>query len=50
MILNPKIFAGILIGLDILAGIGYIQSREVGRVLYWFSAAVLTYSVTWLIK
>lgn len=43
---REQIFPLILIIIDICAALGYIPSGEWRRVLYWFAAAVLTYTVT----
>jgi len=41
-----KIFPTILIVMDIFAGIVYARSGDIRHAVYWFSAAVLTASVT----
>lgn len=42
-----KILPTVLIVIDIAAAIGYLPSGEWRRVVYWLSAAVLTYVVTY---
>jgi len=47
--INTKIFPTILIVLDVLAAVGYGLHgwQEWRKVVYWLSAAVLTFTVTW---
>lgn len=44
--MRSKIFPTILIILDICAAIGYIPDGDWRKVIYWISAAVLTFTVT----
>lgn len=46
--LNSKFFPALLIALDILAAVGYgLENwRDWRHIVYWLSAAVLTYCVT----
>jgi len=43
-----KVFPTVMIVLDILAGSAWAYYGNLRWVVYWFAAAVLTYSVTWL--
>jgi hypothetical protein len=43
---KTKIFPSILILLDICASIGYIQSGDWRKVIYWIAAGILTTTVT----
>jgi hypothetical protein len=43
---KKQILPLVLILIDIGAAAGYIPSGEYKRVLYWFSAALLTWSVS----
>ena len=47
--LTTKFFPTLLIGLDILAAIGYACQGvdEWRKAVYWAAAAVLTFVVTW---
>ena len=45
--MNPKFFPTILIILDVCAAIGYVNSGDYRKVVYWLAAAVLTASVTY---
>ena len=44
--MRSKIFPTVLIILDICAAIGYIPDGDWRKVIYWISAAVLTFTVT----
>jgi len=45
--MNPKFFPTILIILDVAASIVYWSICDIRRAVYWFAAAVLTYTVTY---
>ena len=45
---NPKVFPTILIILDVLASVPYAIQKDLRMTVYWLSAALLTFSVTWL--
>lgn len=47
IISDPKFFPSILILLDLCAAVRYIPTGDFKRAVYWFAAAVLTWSVTW---
>jgi len=44
--MNPKIFPTILIILDICAAIGYIPCGDWRKIIYWLSAGILTFVIT----
>lgn len=47
---DPRILPTILIVIDVLAAVGYLFDGGVSewrKVVYWLSAATLTYAVTW---
>lgn len=46
--MNPKIFPTVLIILDVLAAIPYMFEKDLRMTVYWLSAGLLTFSVTWL--
>lgn len=45
---KEKIFPTILMILDFLAVIPYIPTGDLGKIVYWIAAGVLTLAVTWL--
>lgn len=42
-----KIFPTVLIILDVFAALAYIPSGNWRMILYWLSASLLTFCVTW---
>ena len=46
--MNPKIFPTVLIILDVCAAIPYMAEKDLRMTVYWLSAALLTFSVTWM--
>lgn len=46
--MNPKIFPTILIVIDVLAAIVYATKLDLRMTVYWISAALISFSVTWL--
>ena len=46
--MNPKIFPTVLIILDVCAAIPYMVEKDLRLTVYWLSAALLTFSVTWM--
>ena len=46
--MNPKTFPTVLIILDVSAAIPYMFQKDLRMTVYWLSAALLTFSVTWL--
>lgn len=46
--MSPKVFPTVLIVLDVLAAIPYAIQKDLRMTVYWLSAALLTFSVTWL--
>jgi len=50
MNISPKAFPTLLIVLDLLAGMVYYYYNDAGRSIYWFAAAILSYSVVYLMK
>lgn len=47
---DPRILPTILIVIDVFAAVGYFADGGLGewrKVVYWVSAATLTYAVTW---
>lgn len=47
---DPRILPTILIVIDVIAAAGYFADGGLGewrKVVYWVSAATLTYAVTW---
>ena len=47
MKLDPRFLPTVLIVIDVLAAIGYIPTGDWRRVVYWLTAAALTWTVTW---
>lgn len=50
MKLDPRVFPTILIAIDVLAAAVYAWdggTDEWRKIVYWMSAAALTYTVTW---
>ena len=47
---DPNLFPKIIIVLYACASIRYFFGRDYGRGLYWVAAALITISVTFLIK
>lgn len=45
---KEKILPTILMLIDFLAAIPYIPKGDIGQVVYWVAAGVLTLAVTWL--
>lgn len=45
---KEKILPTILMLIDFLAAIPYITKGDIGQVVYWIAAGVLTLAVTWL--
>lgn len=43
---RAQVFPAVLIGLDVAASAGYAFEGDVRRAVYWFAAAVLTWTVT----
>ena len=46
--MNPKIFPTILMILDVAAAIVYASHKQWGQVVYWTAAAVLTFSIAFM--
>ena len=46
--MSPKLFPTVLIILDVAAAIPYMFQKDLRMTVYWLSAALLTFSVTWL--
>lgn len=46
--MDPKVFPTILIVLDLLAMIPFMAIGDTKMMVYWFAAALITFSVTWL--
>jgi hypothetical protein len=46
--MNSKIFPTVLIILDVCAAIPYMFQKDLRMTVYWLSAALLTFSVTWM--
>ena len=44
--MNPKILPAVLMVIDVGASVVYLCDGDVRRSIYWFSAAILTASVT----
>ena len=50
MKIDPRVLPTVLIAIDLLAALGYVYdggTQEWRKVVYWLSAAALTYVVTW---
>ena len=45
---NPKVFPTILIILDVCAAVPYAMQKDLRMTVYWLSAALLGFSLTWL--
>jgi hypothetical protein len=44
---NPKLFPTIMIVIQIICALGYVQVKDWKKVLYWISGALITISVTY---
>ena len=44
----PKFLPSVLIAIDVLAAARWALARDLGQVVYWISAASLTYAVTYM--
>lgn len=44
----PKFLPSLLIAIDVLAAVRWTVERNPGQVVYWISAATLTYAVTYM--
>lgn len=47
-VLSPRFLPTVLIFLDVLSSIRWGFDGNRSQTVYWFSAATLTYSVTWM--
>lgn len=47
MITREKILPTVLIILDIGCAIGYLSKGDIKKMIYWLSAGILTYCVTY---
>ena len=48
MTLDPRVFPTLLIVLNVAAAVGYaVDGTDWRKAVYWTSAAVLNYVVTW---
>lgn len=45
--MSEKFFPTCLIILDVCAAAGYVSGGDWRKIVYWLSAAALTYVVTW---
>lgn len=45
---KEKILPTVLMLIDLFAAIPYIHKGDIGQVVYWVAAGVLTLAVTWL--
>jgi len=50
LLANPNLFPSIIIVLYACASTRYFYERDWGRGVYWIAAALITISVTFLIK
>ena len=46
--MNEKVFPTILIVLDLFSVVPYAMKGDLRMSVYWLSAALLTFSLTWL--
>lgn len=46
--INEKIFPTILMSLDFIAAVQYMEKGDIKMTVYWIAAGVLTLAVTWL--
>ncbi len=47
-LLSPRFIPSVLIVLDVLGAARWAIARNYGQALYWFSAATITYAVTFM--
>jgi hypothetical protein len=47
---DPHLFVKVILFLYVCASIRYLVARDYGRFTYWIAAALITTSVTFLIK
>ena len=48
LLANPRLFPSLIILLNLLAFARYVAAFAWGHAVYWLSAAVLTFAVTFL--
>ena len=47
---DPKFFPSLVIALNMASAAQYALAGQWGKVIYWLSAAFLTFSVTYMMK